>query len=85
MGPWGKYGHTRMIAQIYRYNDINRRNDTERTFQRRNRPNRYRNFNCDVGDEADGPHGNQDYCKEESGNVDYHGVAHRPIVIARKR
>ena len=64
---------TQGTPQVDRYNVRNRRIDSERTFQRRNQPNQYRNVNCAVGHEVDGRGDNQDYDKEESDNSDYHG------------
>ena len=50
--------------RIYpRYNGRNKLEDSENTYQIRNRPNRYRNFNCAVGGELGGRQENQDYDK----------------------
>ena len=72
-GPGDTYGPTRRMPQGDSYNGRNRRSDTERTFQRRNRHSQYRTVNCAVGGEVGGGQDNRDYGDEESDNSDYSG------------
>ena len=60
-----------MMSHVGNYNLGNMRNATDRTFPRRNRPNRY--VNCSVCDQDGGGQDNLDYNDAESYIPDYYG------------